>query len=1141
MDPFEAIRNSADGLHNKLVGLGIDPLRPLDLVQRAIQHLDLRVCPLPPGDPALKGARAVFDEQSGTICYESTTVPAEVPLLVAHEIAHAEIHASSSFCLGKDIDPSQSSEVAPVGLQRVEDYGAKERRELQANIFAREFLFPRDLARTLFVGEELSATSISEKTGLPKNLIRQQVLDAVLLPRPDREDARNRTQERLVEPDVSQDEAAAHRGSPFLVQAGPGTGKTRTLSDRVGRLLSEGVDPSAILVLTFSNRAAGELAERIAQLSPSAAQRIWIGTFHAFGLDLVRRYHDKLGLSSDPGLFDRSDAIEILEEILPTLPLVHYRNLWDPALVLRDIVAAIARAKDEMADPKRYRALAETMLHEAKSEEAQVAAEKCLEIACVYDLYEQAKASRDSVDFGDLIMRPALLLESDARLRGAIQIRHRHVLVDEYQDVNRASGRLLKVLAGDGNNLWVVGDARQSIYRFRGASSSNMAMFGEDYAGAKTHSLRVNYRSTEEIVNAFTGFAERMGASQKMLPLRLAANRGKQSVRAEVRRYDSLDDEAEGLAASIRELQTAGVPLREQAVLCRGNTRLNEIAATLEAAGIPVLHLGSLFEREEVRDLLSLLSLAVDRYGGGLTRIGTMSRYKLSLQDVYAAIHSLSGEERALEALPKLREASGVSKEGAAVLTRLGRDLEGIKIWSSAWEFLTTYLLDRSDWLREIAKGESVRSQMQSIAIWQFLNFVRDQSRVGSGLPIRRTLDRVRQLVLLAEERDLRQVPVAALHINAVRLMTVHGSKGLEFEAIHVPGVTVASFPTSNHGQRCPPPVGLIAGAESQSVSDEAKQAHEHEEECLFFVALSRARSHLHLYLSQRQPSGKARNPSHFLDWLPEHTWDEILRPAKIALSSSRKQEGELVVLSGAPVNITDQGLQFYEKCPRRYFYSEILGISTASKSTAFLRTHGCLYSLIKWLVETRTTSEPTLEAAEAQFEEIWQASGPTDHGFASDYRRLASRLIGSLLNSGAGRRFRNAEPIAIDLPNGRVVVEPNEIAELPDGTVLLRRVHTGSKRSDEHNRLEYALYYLAGKEKFRKGFVVEAVHLADGIVEPVPFTERKLGTRQSRSDAMLEKIFSGQFPTDVDAVRCPRCPHFFLCPALPQGSLKLT
>ena len=285
---------------------------------------------------------------------------------------------------------------------------------------------------------------IAERTGLEKNLVRQQLFDALLLPPAPMVETDHQAVKRPLRPDPSQERTTTHRGSPFQLQAGPGTGKTRTLVKTALSLLQEGVHPTAILILTFSNRAAGELAERILAAAPSEASRIWIGTFHAFGLDLFRRNHTRLGLPAAPVLFDRSDAIEVLQEILPTLPLIHYRNLWDPAMVLRDIVGAISRAKDELADPRRYRSLAEAMLQKARDDDAREAAEKCLEVAHVYQLYEQALRDHGAMDFGDLIMRPTLLLESDAALRAAVQLRHRHVLVDEYQDVNRASTRLLK-------------------------------------------------------------------------------------------------------------------------------------------------------------------------------------------------------------------------------------------------------------------------------------------------------------------------------------------------------------------------------------------------------------------------------------------------------------------------------------------------------------------------------------------------------------------------------------------------------------------------------------------------------------------------------------------------------------------------
>ncbi|MDP2780403.1 UvrD-helicase domain-containing protein, partial [Devosia sp.] len=540
MDAFEPIRSAAAALHQALVAKGADPLNPLALVEAAAADLDLELVWLPAGDPALKGARALYDDQSGSICCESGGNGSVRALLVAHEIGHARLHAGSATCAAADIDASRSTEAAPVGLQRVEDYGARERRELQANVFGREFVLPRALVRRLHVDQGLGAAAITARTGLPIALVRQQLFDALLLPEAELA-AAGSSPAYVPRPDPSQDRAAAHRGSPYQLQAGPGTGKTRTLVRRVTSLASEGIDPAAMLILTFSNRAAGELSERLSSALPEAAPKLWVGTFHAFGLDLVRRHHDRLGLSSKPALFDRSDAIELLEEILPTLPLIYYRNLWDPAMVLRDVVAAISRAKDEMADPARYRALALAMRDAAGADEdRQVAAAKCLEIADIYDLYEDAKSRHGGVDFGDLIMLPAKLLETDAAIRTAVQLRHRHVLVDEYQDVNRASARLLKAVVGDGERLWVVGDSRQSIYRFRGASSANMARFSTDYPGAVVDQLGVNYRSTEQVVHAFAAVAPHMGASHGMLPLALEADRGAGPGKPEIRRFETL-------------------------------------------------------------------------------------------------------------------------------------------------------------------------------------------------------------------------------------------------------------------------------------------------------------------------------------------------------------------------------------------------------------------------------------------------------------------------------------------------------------------------------------------------------------------------------------------------------------------------
>jgi superfamily I DNA/RNA helicase len=1140
MDTFEPIRAIAARLHTDLVATGADSSRPWAMIEAALHRLELDLVWLPAGDPLLKGAFAVFDEQSGTICCTNGVEPAKHTELIAHEIGHACIHAISSRCAAHDIDASRSTEAAPVGLQRVEDYGTRERRELQANVFAREFLLPRAAARRLYLAQGLGAAAIAAALQLPKDLVRQQLLDALLLlqalpsePEPTGHGIR---------PDPSQAVAAAHRGSAFLLQAGPGTGKTRTLVKRIVSLVQEGADPGTILVLTFSNRAAGELMERIAAAVPQAASNIWVGTFHAFGLDLIRRYHDTLGLPADPPLFDRSDAIEVLEDILPTLPLVHYRNLWDPALVLRDIVAAISRAKDELTDPARYHALAQTMLAQAVDAEARAAAEQALEVAQVYALYEQALRARRAVDFGDLVMRPALLLETDDAARAAVRLRHRHVLVDEYQDVNRASGRLLQAIAGDGRRLWVVGDSRQSIYRFRGASSANMTVFTHEYPDAAVGQLSVNYRSSQEIVETVVGFAPHLGASQGMLPLALTADRGASAITPQVRRFETLDQEMAGLAVSIRELESAGVRLHDQAVLCRSNGRLHEVATGLEARGIPVLHLGSLFERHEVRDLLALLSLAVDPFGDGLARVGSMPRYEIPLQDVRTIILRLrETEQAALEKLASLLSTAALSAAGRRGLARLVADLYGLTTDASPWELLTTYLLDRTDLLAALTARDTVADRMRGIAIWQFLNFIRERGPAGSGLPIQRTLDRIRQLVLLAEERDLRHVPASALHLDAVQLMTVHGSKGLEFEAVHIPGLTVSSFPSLHRGRRWAAPNGMIAGAEDLTGAEEAKRAHSYEEECLFFVAASRARTHLRLYLARRQANGYDRAASPYLDWFSAAGLEEISYPPTLPLLPiAARPEPELIAWPNG-WHATNTQLRLYEQCPRRFFYTHVLGLGGKRKSTTFTRTHDCLYELIQWLSATRASEDIGEAAVMDEFERIWQAHGPTDHAFAADYRRLAERLVRAFVRSGAGRRFRQAEPLTVDFQNGRVLVQPEETIELPNGAVVLRRVRTGYKRSDEYDRLDYSLYHLAARARYGTAYAVEALHLTDESVEAVPISTRKMHNRRARSEAMLASLTAGQFPPHIDAVRCSRCPHFFVCAATPRGPLTLS
>ncbi|WP_201859381.1 ATP-dependent helicase [Microvirga soli] len=1130
MDVIEVIRREAARRHDAAVGAGADPWRPLSVVEAAIAAHELDLAWIARGDPMLQGGKGLYDPQLGLIACADEGPPGERALLAGHELGHAVVHRPAELIVDRQIDPSRLADAAASGVEKVVDYGRRERREIQADLFAREIVLPRGRARRLFLDEGLGAADIAERSGLPYALVAQQLLDALLLPEPPADgDGANGPDPGL---DPSQAAAAAHHGTPFQLQAGPGTGKTKTLIGRIERLGDAGTDPADVLVLTFSNKTAAELVDRLAARRPAAAGATWVGTFHGFGLDVLRRFHDREGLPDDPRLVDRADAIGLLEDLVPTLPLRHFRNLYDPTLDLGDILSAISRAKDEVVGPDEYRALARRMAEAAGDDDARIRAEKALEVAEVYRRYDGELRRAGLLDFGDLVMRPALLLERDPEVRAWLQARHRHILVDEYQDVNRASIRLLKALAGAGERLWVVGDSRQSIYRFRGASSGNMARFLEDFPAGRRDQLKVNYRSSAEIVGAFVHFAATMKASAGVLALDLTAHRGPSGVQPELRRVAHPDDEAAAVAAWINELAEAGVAFRDQAVLCRGNGRLADLAAQLEARDIPVLFLGNLFERPEARDLLAVLSLLVDPRASGLPRVAGLPRYAMRLDEV-----ARLGEHAAGCAAPMawLAGAASLAPAAAASLARLGGDLDGFGATSQPWPVLCRLLLDRSDVLRNLVTSAKAADRVKAVAVWQLLGFCRSLPD-GPGLPIQRLLDRARRLVLLAEERDLRQMPAAAGTMDAVRLMTVHGSKGLEFEAVHVPGMTLTSFPGRNQTPRCPPPDGMIAGAEGLGGAEAVKAGHDEEEECLFFVAMSRARRHLTLYASSRQADGKARSPSPFLDVIaPVLRRDEapaLFRPSRPDPAGDRVA----VDWQEAPVVHAEQ-LSLYAKCPRRYFYTHVLGVAGGRRSTAFVRMHDVVYDVVRWLRDDPGRWHLPPAEVEGQFDLVWAEKGPTDHGYAEDFRRAGLDLVRALMRSREGSPPAPSATVHLPAAGVRLLVRPDEVRQ-SGNRVVFRRVRTGRKSSDEEDDIIYSLYHLAARRQHGAGAEVEAIHLSDETVTRIDLTARKLENREKKMLELAAGIAAGDYPRRPNERVCPRCPHYFICGPAPAGRL---
>lgn len=1127
MQAVELARKAAAVLHDQAVASGHDPWKPYEFAVAEADRRGFDVESTKKGSPNLRGARARYFPMEKFILHEKCTTLFEQAFLVAHEIGHAELgDGIEEDDQGYTIDPTRTSEASPMGAERVIDYSRRQRREVQMDLFAREFLLPRHVVKTLYL-DGMSALSIAEKLGAPFDVVAQQIFDALLLPPPLPEDTESTIEYPL---NAEQAKAAAHRGPAFLLEAGPGTGKTQTLVGRVKGLLADGVDPRKILLLTFSNKAAGEMAERIARVDTEAAAAMWIGTFHSFGLDLIRRFHDELNLPIDPRLLDRTEAVELLEHEFPILDLVHYRNLYDPTRIIADILTGISRAKDEVVDANTYLALAQAMRDRAVGIEDIATAEKAIEVAKVYATYETLKKQARCIDFGDLVSLPVTLLEENEAIRSHIQSTYEHVLVDEYQDVNHSSVRLLKALCGDGENLWVVGDAKQSIYRFRGASSFNMTRFGnEDFPGGLRYRLKANYRSVPEIVSAFSNFALNMAVGDADSGLN--AERTSDAQKPELRCVDQGFLQAPSIADAIKEMQNSGYKYSDQAILCTGNEKLSEIGQQLELLGIPVLYLGSVFERPEIKDWLTLLSLLVDRRAMGLVRIACLPEFTMSLDDVGSILTQVREDETGSDWKTKIDDFQ-ISDNGRTALNRLVKTLSGFSANDSPWNVLATVLLDRTRIAARMATSTDCSARSQCIATWQLLNFLRAQPLSGEGVFITRTLDRIRRLVRLGDDRDLRQLPTAAQSIDAVRLMTIHGAKGLEFPVIHLPGMNADTLPGNPQKQVCPPPNGMIAGGGSNA-KEQFNLEYKAERECLFYVALSRAEDRLFLYATTRNAAGSTRKLSDFLNRIGSSLVQNNVKPLHAVIEKPESLPVDWVisgdlVLSGAQISL-------YESCPRRFFYTHILQIGGRRTPTPFLKMHDAVRNVFQELANTAPVKITDIEDRVTQ---AFTIEGLAEHGYAPEFKSLA---IGMVNYFASIRESHNSEAtcvFTIKLGETFIIIQPDDVLVHPDGRKTFRRVRTGHKRDKEESDLGAAAFVLAARQAFPDA-MVELVHLSDQTVTPINLTAKQLDNKYKKIITTLDSIVKGIFPAEPSSRVCPSCPAFFVCGLTPTGVLQ--
>ncbi|MFB6816138.1 DNA helicase PcrA [Streptomyces sp. NPDC056347] len=638
--------------------------------------------------------------------------------------------------------------------------------------------------------------------------------------------------------------AVVHAGSPLLIVAGAGSGKTRVLTHRIAHLLAErGVHPGQILAITFTNKAAGEMKERVEQLVGPRANAMWVMTFHSACVRILRRESKRLGFTSSFSIYDAADSKRLMALVCRDLDLDPKR--FPP----KSFTAKVSNLKNELIDEETF------------AGQAADGFEKTL--AQAYAMYQSRLREANALDFDDIIMTTVHLLQAFPDVAEHYRRRFRHVLVDEYQDTNHAQYTLVRELvgpAGEGDapaELCVVGDADQSIYAFRGATIRNILQFEEDYPDATTILLEQNYRSTQTILSAANAVIER---NESRRPKNLWTNAGT-GTRITGYVADTEHDEAQFVADEIDRLTDAGdAKAGDVAVFYRTNAQSRVFEEIFIRVGLPYKVVGGVrfYERKEVRDILAYLRvLANPEDTVPLRRILNVPKRGIG-ERAEAMIDALSLRERITfpQALRRVDEAYGMAARSANAVKRFNTLMEELRtiVESGAGPAVVLEaVLERTGYLAELQastdpQDETRIENLQELAAVA-LEF--EQERGEAGEEGAGTLADFLEKVALVADSD--QIPDEDEDGSGViTLMTLHTAKGLEFPVVFLTGMEDGVFPH------------MRALGQTKELEEERRLA---------YVGITRARERLYLTRAAMrsawgQPSYNP--PSRFLEEIPE-------------------------------------------------------------------------------------------------------------------------------------------------------------------------------------------------------------------------------------------------------------------------------
>ncbi len=992
-----------------------------------------------------------------------------------------------------------------------------------------------------------------------------------------------------------QREAVEHKSGPLLIIAGAGTGKTKVLTERIAHIIQkEWAKPNEILALTFTDKASNEMQERVDSVLPISSEQPTISTFHAFADEVLREDAVYIGLDSNFKLMTQAENYILFRRHLYELPLERFRPLGNPTKFISDILSHFSRLQDEDISPDQYIEFANSMpdsdeaLKESKAE--------TLELAKTYKKYGEIKIAYSKLDFGDLIITVLNLFRTKPNILAKYHQRYKYILVDEYQDTNFTQNVLVNLL-GLGKeldqveseqrnlaNITVVGDDDQSIYKFRGAAISNILQFKQIYPFAKSVVLTENYRSNQEILDAAYRLIKnndpyRLEVTEK-IDKRLTSNVHENvlnpvnfihtttsSFEADkiVQEIKSLIGDAEELNTQFNEKGQAtfasdetGYKYNDIAILARANSHLDDIVKTLRFHGIPFKLGGSrsLYQRPEIATLISFLKVVVEYTDAvSMYNLLSMPQWDLQSRDLveimqYARFKNLS----AFECLEQVVEgeilAGKISDESLASLTKVVEILHESfamqKEGRGAGEILFNFF-EKSGLKEKYLEQEDGKYAFVVENIKNYFDMINAFWKDNPNTNLYEYLDYLTYSIEVGEsptvDMDLFD------EVDAVNLITVHSSKGLEFPVVFVVNMVSERFPSRNRSDTLPIPNGLIKEVLSgEDLGDE----HLMEERRLAYVAFTRAKEKLYLTAADLYSEGKRKKK--LSPFVYESLDEKIVN--ENALDDDKKDE--IVVKEGKDLlsypmlglkvsnKFSFTQINKYLMCPKAYKYEYIMNIPI--KPNSALAFGSTVHNTLKQLYDQLKASKEglagfvtplKLEELLASYEKNWIDIGyESKHEMKNRFesgKKVFMNYYENLYSVKETPLFLE-KPFSISMGDYILVgrIDRIDLIEEVDGEKFVEIIDykTGKvkDKKDLKEDMQLQLYaYIVEKTmnvKVRKATYVFVEHGVKGEVE---INEKKRDEVLSVIEETVAKIRAGDFtvPSGHD---CRYCNYKEIC-----------